>query len=196
MVGLKPISRAAVSVAALSWIGLTAVAQELVYTPVNPSFGGDSFNSAHLLGIANAQNDYKDPESTTGGNTQADQFLRQLQSRLLSSLAAQVNDAIFGENPQDSGTITFGDQTITFVRLLDSVALTITDSTTGAVTEISIPLLDQTSQGDPAGQIALLLGGSGGDLSVPAPDSQNEAGSLDDLGGLITGEGDLVPGGG
>jgi curli production assembly/transport component CsgF len=196
MVGLKPIARAAVSVAALSWICLTAFAQELVYTPVNPSFGGDSFNSAHLLGIANAQNDYKDPESTTGGNTQVDQFLRQLQSRLLSSLAAQVNEAIFGENPQDSGTITFGDQTITFVRLLDSVALTITDSTTGAVTEISIPLLGQTSQGDPAGQIALLLGGSGGDLSVPAPDSQNEAGSLDDLGGLITGEGDLVPGGG
>jgi curli production assembly/transport component CsgF len=195
MPGLESIARAAASVAALSWIAFAASAQELVYTPVNPSFGGDSFNSAHLLGIANAQNDYKDPESTTGGNTQVDQFLRQLQSRLLSSLAAQVNDAIFGENPQDSGTITFGDQTITFVRLLDSVSLTITDSTTGAVTEISIPLLGQTSQGDPAGQIALLLGG-GGDLSVPAPDSQSDGGSLDDLSGLITGEGDLVPGGG
>ena len=195
MPGLKSIARAAASVAALSWIGLASSAQELVYTPVNPSFGGDSFNSAHLLGIANAQNDYKDPESKTGGNTQVDQFLRQLQSRLLSSLAAQVNDAIFGENPQDSGTITFGDQTITFVRLIDSVSLTITDSTTGAVTEISIPLLGQTSQGDPAGQIALLLGG-GGDLSVPAPDSQSDGGSLDDLSGLITGEGDLVPGGG
>jgi hypothetical protein len=63
------------------------------------------------------------------------------------------------------------------------------------VTEISIPLLGQTSQGDPAGQIALLLGG-GGDLSVPAPGSQSNGGSLDDLSGLITGEGDLVPGGG
>ena len=195
MAVLNSIVRGAVSAAALSWIGLAASAQELVYTPVNPSFGGDSFNSAHLLGVANAQNDYKDPESKTGGNTQVDQFLRQLQSRLLSSLAAQVNDAIFGENPQDSGTITFGDQTITFVRLLDSVALTITDSTTGAVTEISIPLLGQTGQADPAGQIALLLGG-GGDLSVPAPASPVYGGPLDDLDGLITGEGDLVPGGG
>lgn len=195
MVVLNSIVRGAVSAAALSWICLAASAQELVYTPVNPSFGGDSFNSAHLIGIANAQNDYKDPESKTGGNTQVDQFLRQLQSRLLSSLAAQVNDAIFGENPQDSGTITFGDQTITFVRLLESVALTITDSTTGAVTEISIPLLGQTGQGDPTGQIALLLGG-GGDLSVPAPDSPAYGGPLDDLDGLITAEGDLVPGGG
>lgn len=194
MVVLKSVSRAAFAAAALGWAGFTASAQEIVYTPINPSFGGDSFNSAHLLGIANAQNDYKDPSSTTTGNTQIDQFLRQLQSRLLSSLAAQVNDAIFGENPQDSGTITFGDQTITFVRLLDSVALTITDTTTGAVTEISIPLLGQTTS-DPTGQIALLLGGGSGDLAAPS-DGSNDGGSLSDLEGLLTGEGDLVPGGG
>lgn len=195
MVGLKTLSRAAVAVAASGCIGFAASAQELVYTPVNPSFGGDSFNSAHLLGIANAQNDYKDPDSESTGNTQIDQFLRQLQSRLLSSLAAQVNDAIFGENPQDSGTITFGDQTITFVRLLDSVSLTITDSTTGAVTEISIPLLGQTSQGDATGQIALILGG-GGDLSTSTAEPISDGGSLDDLDGFLTGQGDLVPGGG
>ncbi|MFN7163977.1 MAG: curli assembly protein CsgF [Hyphomonas sp.] len=180
--------------AALGWLGAAASAQELVYTPVNPSFGGDSFNSAHLLGIANAQNNYKDPSNTTTGNTQIDQFLRQLQSRLLSSLAAQVNDAIFGENPQESGTITFGDQTITFVRLVDSVSLTITDSTTGAVTEISIPLLGQVTQGDPTGQIALLLGG--GDLTSPSSSSLTGTGSLQDLDALLTGSGDLVPGGG
>ena len=127
MVGLQTILRSAFAAVALSATGLTASAQELVYTPVNPSFGGDSFNSAHLLGIANAQNDYTDPDKATTGNSQVDQFLRQLQSRLLSSLAAQVNDAIFGENPQESGTITFGDQTITFVRLVDSVSLTITE---------------------------------------------------------------------
>lgn len=188
MVGLIRIPRAAILAAAFVSSGFAASAQELVYTPVNPSFGGDSFNSAHLLGIANAQNDYKDPNATTTGNSQIDQFLRQLQSRLLSSLAAQVNDAIFGDNPQESGTITFGDQTITFVRLLDSVALTITDSTTGAVTEISIPLLGQTT-GDTSGQILGLLGASG-DLSSTGtePDPLTGLGSL-------TGEGDLTPGG-
>lgn len=193
MVGLKQIARAALAVSALGLAGLSASAQELVYTPVNPSFGGDSFNSSHLMAIANAQNDHKDPDAKTTGNTQIDQFLRQLQSRLLSSLAAQVNDAIFGENPQDSGTITFGDQTITFVRLLDSVSLTITDSTTGAVTEISIPLLGDSTQGDPTGQIAALLGGSS-ELAVPS--SNLDSNSLDDLDALLTGQGDLVPGGG
>jgi curli production assembly/transport component CsgF len=191
MVGLQTILRSAFAAVALSATGLTASAQELVYTPVNPSFGGDSFNSAHLLGIANAQNDYKDPDSATTGNSQVDQFLRQLQSRLLSSLAAQVNDAIFGENPQESGTITFGDQTITFVRLVDSVSLTIIDNTTGSITEISIPLLAGTA-GDPSGQLLSLIGG---DLAEPPSDPSAGEGSLLDLNPLLTGSGDLVPGG-
>lgn len=188
MVGPTRISRAAFFAAAFASAGLAANAQELVYKPVNPSFGGDSFNSAHLLGIANAQNDYKDPNSPTTGNSQIDQFLRQLQSRLLSSLAAQVNDAIFGDNPQESGTITFGDQVITFVRLLDSVALTITDNTTGAITEISIPLLGQTTTSGASSPLLDLLGASG-DLSAGStPDPLSGIGS-------ITGEGDLIPGG-
>ncbi len=193
MLGLKHVSRAALVVAVIGLAGFPASAQELVYTPVNPSFGGDSFNSSHLLAIANAQNDYKDPDSETTGSTQIDQFLRQLQSRLLSSLAAEVNDAIFGENPQESGTITFGDQTITFVRLLDSVSLTITDTTTGAVTEISIPLLGDGSQASASSQISALLGSSS---ETAADSSDSNTSSLDDLDALLSGEGDLVPGGG
>lgn len=137
--------------AAGSAAGLTASAQELVYKPINPSFGGDSFNSSHLLGIANSQNDYSDPDANNGLDSQSEQFVRQLQSRLLSSLAGEVNEAIFGENPQDSGTITFGDQVIEFVRGVDSVQLTITDLSTGAVTEIEIPLLNVAGSASAAG---------------------------------------------
>ena len=115
-----------------------AAAQDLVYEPINPSFGGNPFNSAHLLGVANAQNDFKDPNAVNRGS-QADIFARQLQSRLLSALSSQIVDAIFGENPQQSGTIRFGGQTITFVRGLEEVTLTITDDATGEVTTIVIP---------------------------------------------------------
>ncbi|WP_324749130.1 curli assembly protein CsgF [Sphingomonas sp. LY54] len=123
------------SIALSAW---PAAAQDLVYEPINPSFGGNPFNSAHLLGIANAQNNYKDPKSSTGGS-QADIFARQLQSRLLSALSSQIVDAIFGENPQESGTITFGGQTINFNRGLDAVTLTITNDETGEITTIVIP---------------------------------------------------------
>jgi curli production assembly/transport component CsgF len=122
------------------WFGssVSAAAQDIVYAPVNPSFGGNPFNSAHLLGIANAQNDFKDPKASTSGS-QADIFSRQLQSRLLSALSSQIVDAIFGENPQQSGTIQFGGQTISFVRGLTEVTLTITDDGTGEITTIVVP---------------------------------------------------------
>ena len=119
-------------------LGSPAIAQDITYQPVDPSFGGNPFNSAHLLGIANAQNDYKDPNATTN-SSQADIFARQLQSRLLSALSSQIVDAIFGDDPQESGTISFGGQTITFVRSLTEVTLTITDDDTGEVTTIVIP---------------------------------------------------------
>ena len=115
-----------------------AAAQDIVYTPVNPSFGGNPFNSAHLLGIANAQNDFRDPKAQSS-SSQADIFARQLQSRLLSALSSQIVDAIFGENPQESGTISFGGQTIDFRRDLENVTLNITNDETGEITTIVIP---------------------------------------------------------
>ncbi|WP_315765053.1 curli assembly protein CsgF [Sphingomonas sp. Y38-1Y] len=132
--------RAGVLAATIAMIS-PAAAQDMVYTPVNPSFGGNPFNSSHLLGIANAQNDYKDPASVraTSTNSQADVFRRQLESRLLSSLSSQIVNAIFGENPQEQGKISFGGQTVDFFRTLDEVTINITNDATGEVTTIVIP---------------------------------------------------------
>jgi hypothetical protein len=57
-------------------------AQDVVYRPVSPTFGGNPFNSNHVLGVANANNNTRDPRAATS-NSQADIFARQLQSRLL-----------------------------------------------------------------------------------------------------------------
>lgn len=129
------------------WLGATtAHAGDLVYKPINPSFGGNPFNSAHLIGIANAQNGYSPPSrpsplATTPGSSHADRFIRQLEGRLLSGLATEVTNAIFGNDPQERGKVVFGEQSITFERTLDSIDLVILDSATGASTEISVPLL-------------------------------------------------------
>ena len=37
-------------------------ATELVYTPINPSFGGNPLNGTWLLNNAQAQNDFDDPD--------------------------------------------------------------------------------------------------------------------------------------
>ena len=127
----------------LAWAS-QAAAQDIRYTPVNPSFGGSPFNGATLLNEANAQNKTVDPAATKAGATQSTgaEFVRQLESRLYSSLANQVSDAIFGKNATPSGTITFGDQTITYSRGLDTVSLTIIDATAGTTTSIEIPSLN------------------------------------------------------
>jgi curli production assembly/transport component CsgF len=131
----------AVAVALTLMAAQTAAADELKFQFTNPSFGGNPFNSSHLLSVANAQNDNERP-STASQQSQADQFVRLLQSRLLSALASQVSDAILGENAQPSGQIVYGTQTVQWETLLDSIRLTITEADTGAVTVIEIPSLD------------------------------------------------------
>lgn len=135
-------------------IATPVVAQDLVYRPINPSFGGNPLNSQHLLAIAGAQRTAtaRDaPRTTQGvadsgvpGSTDADLFVRQLQGRLLSALAAQVTNAIFppeGSDQQTSGNVTFGTTTVSFERTLESIRLLITNTLDGTVTEIVVPQL-------------------------------------------------------
>jgi curli production assembly/transport component CsgF len=144
--------------AAAALLPLSSQASELVYTPVNPSFGGNPLNSTHLFALANAQRDATARDANTSisgsgslngtGSTStsaAQLFVQQLQGRLLSALASQVTDAIFGTNPQNSGTVQFGDTTVTFDRTLTSIDLTIYDATTGTTTQISVPQLVTSS---------------------------------------------------
>lgn len=125
--------------AAMALAAAPAAAQDLVHRPISPTFGGNPFNSNHVLGVANANNNTRDPRSSST-NSQADIFARQLQSRLLSSLSSQIVDAIFGDNPQEQGTISFGGQTIEFFRSLDEVTLIIRNDDTGEETRIVVPL--------------------------------------------------------
>lgn len=145
---MKLVTRAALIALSVPMFCGAAWAGPLIYTPINPSFGGNPLNSSHLLGLANAQRTATAGDSTslTGsasgtetGSSDADLFVRQLQGRLLSALASQVTEAIFGENPQDHGEITFGDTNIVFDRTMSSITLSITDPT--GVTTIVVPQL-------------------------------------------------------
>lgn len=134
---------------ALTVLSFPAAAQDFVYAPLNPSFGGSPLNSQHFLTTASAQRTAtaRDAPSAsdldmTGsvGRTDAELFLSQLQGRLLSQLAANVTEAIFGgESPESNGEVIFGDTTITFNRSLTAIELTIFDGFT--TTQIVVPQL-------------------------------------------------------
>lgn len=134
---------------ATTWLLMAASgasAQQLIYTPINPAFGGNPFNSTQLEADANAQNSYRPNGSTTRQQTQAQLFASELQSQLLGDLANQVAQAIFGPNAQSSGTYSFGGETVTFTRLLGQITVTITDGT-GAQTVITLPSPSTSSAG-------------------------------------------------
>ncbi|WP_306127950.1 curli assembly protein CsgF [Roseovarius sp. MMSF_3350] len=136
------LKRAAVLAALVAGTG-PALSQDLVFEFNNPSFGGDSFNSSHLLSLADIQNQHVDDGGTLGttGNSQSDLFVRQLQSRLLSSLSSGLSEVITGAQPGDSDTIVIGDQEIFYERTLDNISVRITNLLDGSSTEIVLPVV-------------------------------------------------------
>ena len=117
----------------------TSFASDLVYKPINPNFGGNPFNDGILLGTANAQNSYEAPEDEVDPTAR---FVQSLQSRLFSGLARQVEDAIFGENPQESGTFTVGNQQVSFERGLEVISLEISNLADGSITVVEVPTIE------------------------------------------------------
>ncbi len=121
-------------------LGMSTVhATELVYTPVNPSFGGNPLNGTWLLNNAQAQNDFDDPDlkkTTTTGTTALERFTSQLQSRLLG----QVLDNISTGNSGSLSTDAF------IVNVIDNdgaLSINVTDRATGEVSEIQVNGLSQ-----------------------------------------------------
>lgn len=108
-------------------------ATELVYTPINPSFGGNALNSSHLFGVANAINDYKGPEDDFGFEEESalDRLANSLQSRLISQLLADVGNGNTGQLETDEF----------FLNILDdngTLIVQIVDKVSGESTEIRV----------------------------------------------------------
>ena len=120
-------------------VGLASVvaaqATELVYTPVNPSFGGNPLNGTWLLNNAQAQNDYDDPDlksrSSVAGTSALERFTSQLQSRLLGQLLDNISTGNTGSLSTDSFIVNVIDDS-------GALSIEVTDRATGEVSEIQV----------------------------------------------------------
>ncbi len=87
----------------------SAFATELVYTPVNPSFGGSPLNGSWMLGQAQAQNRFTDSrgrgsrESKSFGQRLAEDVVRRVTNRT----EREILDAIFNQD-SSLGSADFG----------------------------------------------------------------------------------------
>ncbi|MET1070470.1 curli production assembly protein CsgF [Pseudomonas prosekii] len=110
-------------------------ATELVYTPINPSFGGNPLNGTWLLNNAQAQNDYDDPDlknrSAIAGTSALERFTSQLQSRLLGQLLDNISTGNTGSLSTDSFIVNVIDDS-------GALSIEVTDRVTGEISEIQV----------------------------------------------------------
>lgn len=117
-------------------------ASQLIYTPINPNFGGSPFNGQFLLNQAVLQNQYTAlPPQTNNNNSPsaAQSFSQRIENALLSQAATQLANQILGPNALPSGSFSSDGTTISWVTVNGEVTITIVDGSTGGTTTITIP---------------------------------------------------------
>ena len=124
---------------ATSQAGLT---QGLVYRPVNPSFGGDTFNYNWLMSSAQAQDKTKDPDaaklSSAANQDPLADFTNSLNRQLLNSISQRLLKDQFGEEGIKEGTYQFGGFVVDVSPGSNGLIVRITDGK-GGETSITVP---------------------------------------------------------
>ena len=121
----------------------SAGATEIVYTPVNPSFGGNPLNGSFLLNSAQVQDNYKDPASKDLNTQKSDleQFNELLQRSILNRIASTVTGQLVDQNGNlVPGNFDAGDFSVAIAstNIAGQLQVTVTDKITGQVTQFTV----------------------------------------------------------
>lgn len=117
--------------------GTVAYGQQLVYKPVNPMFGGDTFNYQQLLASANAQNSFTDPDARRSVSG-IDQFGENLNRQILGQLSRSLFTDQLGDGLQP-GSFAFGTLALEIFESAEGLVINILDTNTGEQTQIIVP---------------------------------------------------------
>jgi len=120
----------------------TTQAQDLVYKPINPAFGGDTFNYQWLLSSAQAQNSFTDPKnqnSDRSDRSELENFTQSLNSQLLGQVSRKLFTTQFGDLTLQPGTYSFGSLALDIYTSNEGLVINILDTNTGEQTQIIIP---------------------------------------------------------
>ena len=126
-----------------------AQATELDFAFKSPSFSGIGYSS-HIQTIENTEYTRKQANeaarlqaakdaATKAGNTNLAKFLNNFESRVYAQLSTQLVNNLFGENPQNSGTVNIEGNKIQYTKTADMIDLTVTASD-GSITQVQIPI--------------------------------------------------------
>ncbi len=116
-----------------------AHAQQLVYRPTNPAFGGSPLNYNWMLQSAQLQNAFEEEGGATARDPLAD-FETNLQRQILNQLSRELISDRFGDlDLTQPGTFNLGDFQIEIIPGLDGVSIRLFNLLTGEETVVTIP---------------------------------------------------------
>lgn len=117
-----------------------ATAQDFVYTPKNPAFGGSYLNYQWLLSSANAQNKYQDSGGFGLNRDPLADFEQSLQRQILSELTRSVIQDRFGDiDLTKESSYQFGEFSINIIPGPNGIEINIFNTSTGQQTSVTVP---------------------------------------------------------
>ncbi len=122
---------------------------ELTFQFKSPSFSGIGY-SFHVQTIENTENSRREAieaaklqaakdAAAAAKNTNLQKFLNNFESRVYAQLSTQLVNNLFGENPQNNGTVTIEGNTIQYTKTADTITLVVT-AADGTLTTVEIPI--------------------------------------------------------
>lgn len=114
-------------------------AQDFVYQPVNPAFGGNPYNYSWLINQADAQNTFEEPEEDLDDDDPLSTFQEDLNKQVLNEITRELYQNQFGESGLSEGFYQFGSYEIDVSPISEGMQIRIIDIYTGSETTVIVP---------------------------------------------------------
>lgn len=116
-------------------------AQQFKYRPLNPAFGGETFNYQWLVSSAEAQNKFTEPTdgSLSSKQSEMERFTENLNRQLMSQISRALINENLGDGDLKPGTFTLGNSEIEIYESTEGMVINILDIQTGSQTQIIVP---------------------------------------------------------
>jgi len=115
-------------------------AQQFSYKPINPAFGGSTFNYNWLLSSATAQNSYEEERDERVQESDLEKFGNNINSQILSQISrALLEQQAGGFDFSQPGSYVFGTLNIEIFETGEGLIINILDTSTGEQTQVIVP---------------------------------------------------------
>ncbi|MRT17078.1 curli assembly protein CsgF [Vitellibacter sp. q18] len=130
-----------VSVLGMLFVVTVGFSQQFSYKPLNPAFGGDTFNYNWLLSSATSQNKLTAPANPRDQESELKKFGSNLNRQLLSQISRILLQQQIGGlgNFDQEGSFTYGTLNVEIYQSDEGLVINILDTSNGEETQVIVP---------------------------------------------------------